>query len=323
MDMPATTDDFIKTKESLIALGLSVRIQNILLNSGINCLGDLLKLTTEDLARMQNLDQKGIYQIESTLKETNVDELMDLMNRVKKNQRNISKKQKKILDMWNSADHTYKSIGEIFGVSRERIRQVLAQLKRKGFEIISTQEASRGRRKNLISEEVKSIDEVKFTKMFHIGRSREEICNYFSINGNTYEDIKKYFIETGTISNRNRILDSIKFDIDNVDEITRYREDTILQMRDNNHRLDDIASALEISKIRLTQIIKNMKDKGISIPNSRISGKSLPDEEITLRVNKIEHCLDKGMNVRQISHVINVSQHVIKRLIYKHLILNK
>ena len=323
MDMPATTDDFIKTKESLIALGLSVRIQNILLNSGINCLGDLLKLTTEDLARMQNLDQKGIYQIESTLKETNVDELMDLMNRVKKNQRNISKKQKKILDMWNSADHTYKSIGEIFGVSRERIRQVLAQLKRKGFEIISTQEASRGRRKNLISEEVKSIDEVKFTKMFHIGRSREEICNYLSITGNTYENIKKYFIEKGTISNRNRILDSIKFDIDNVDEITRYREDTILQMRDNNHRLDDIASALEISKIRLTQIIKNMKDKGISIPNSRISGKSLPDEEITLRVNKIEHCLDKGMNVRQISHVINVSQHVIKRLIYKHLILNK
>ena len=323
MDMPATTDDFIKTKESLIALGLSVRIQNILLNSGINCLGDLLKLTTEDLARMQNLDQKGIYQIESTLKETNVDELMDLMNRVKKNQRNISKKQKKILDMWNSADHTYKSIGEIFGVSRERIRQVLAQLKRKGFEIISTQEASRGRRKNLISEEVKSIDEVKFTKMFHIGRSREEICDYFSITGNTYENIKKYFIEKGTISNRNRILDSIKFDIDNVDEITRYREDTILQMRDNNHRLDDIASALEISKIRLTQIIKNMKDKGISIPNSRISGKSLPDEEITLRVNKIEHCLDKGMNVRQISHVINVSQHVIKRLIYKHLILNK
>ena len=77
----------------------------------------------------------------------------------------------------------------------------------------------------------------------------------------------------------------------------------------------------DISKFNTNNIeIKNMKDKGISIPNSRISGNPLSDEEIISRVNKIEHCLDKGMNVRQISHVINVSPHVIKRLIYKHLI---
>ena len=146
------------------------------------------------------------------------------------------------------------------------------------------------------------------------------MCTHFSINQDAYKEHETKLIEKGVISNRKRILDSIKFDIENVDEISRYREDTIMQMREDGHRLDDIASALELSKIRLTQIIKNMKDKGYSIPNSRISGNPLSDEEIIERVNKIEHCLDKGMNVRQISHLINVSPHVIKRLIYKHLI---
>ena len=225
--------------------------------------------------------------------------------------------------MWNSAEHTYESLGKIFGISRERIRQILAQIKRKGFQVISTKEASMGRRKNFIYEQREHIDDDEFAKMFHLGSSQEEMCTHFSINQDAYREHETKLIGKGVISNRKRILDSIKFDIENVDEISRYRENTIMQMREDGYRLDDIASALEISKIRLTQIIKNMKDKGISIPNSRISGNPLSDEEIISRVNKIEHCLDKGMNVRQISHVINVSPHVIKRLIYKHLIKNE
>ena len=50
--------------------------------------------------------------------------------------------------MWNSAEHTYESLGKIFGISRERIRQILAQIKRKGFQVISIKEASIGRREN-------------------------------------------------------------------------------------------------------------------------------------------------------------------------------
>ena len=52
-------------------------------------------------------------------------------------------------------------------------------------------------------------------------------------------------------------------------------------MREDGYRFDDIASALKLAR-RLTQI-KNMKDKGISIPNSRISGNPLSDEEIISR----------------------------------------
>ncbi len=321
--MSVTTNNFLKTKESLIALGLSLRVQNCLLIAGINCLDDLLKLSTKDLSEMHNLGQKGIYEIQSTLKKSNIDELKDFVTRAKNSKRKLSDRQKKILDLWNSADHTYESIGEIFGLSRERIRQIIVQIKRKGFKVISTKEASMGRRENFLYEKRKHIDDDEFAKMFHLGSSQEEICKHFSINEDVYREYKTKLIEKGVISNRKRILNSIKFDIENLDEISRYREDIIMKMRDDGHRLDDIASMLELSKIRLTQIIKNMKDKGYSIPNSRMTGNPLSSEEIISRVNKIEYCLDKGMNVRQISHVINVSPHVIKRLIYKHLIKNE
>ena len=318
--MFSTKDDFIKTKESLIALGLSERSQNALLNSGISCLGDLLKLSYRNLVHINNLGKKSICEIQESTKELNIDELIDLVERSRKSKIRITNRQEMILDMWNSAEHTYESIGEIIGVSRERIRQILVNLKRKGFDLISIKEAGRGRRANYLNEQSDFIDDDKFIKMFHLGHSQEEICNKFLINNDVYEHHKNYLSAKGVISNKKRILDTIKFDIENVDEITRNRENVIIKMRKENYKLEDIAEALAISKIRLTQVIKTMKDKGYTIPNSRMSGKPLSEEEIISRVNKIDYCLDKGMNIRQISHVININPHVIKALVYKHLV---
>ena len=64
-------------------------------------LGDLLKLSENDLMQMHNLGEKGTYQIKDALK-TNIDQLMDLVNRANQSKRYISKRQKKMLDMWNS-----------------------------------------------------------------------------------------------------------------------------------------------------------------------------------------------------------------------------
>tara|TARA_B100000925_G_C21961682_1_gene453668 strand:- start:276 stop:1247 length:972 start_codon:yes stop_codon:yes gene_type:complete len=320
MHIFTTKNDFIKTKESLIALGLSTKNQNALLNAGVTCLGDLLKLSENDLMQMHNLGEKGTYQIKDALKETNIDQLMDLVNRANQSKRYISKRQKKILDMWNSGAHTYQSIGDLFGVSRERIRQILNKIKRKGYEVISVKEASMSRRENFLNERRNDIDEDVFVKMFNQGFSREEICAYFSFSEGVYQDHKNHLIDKKVISNKARILNLIKSDIENVDELTKHREQTIMKMRKKNYKLDDIALELEISKIRLTQIIKRMKDKGYDIPNSRISGGSLSHEEVISRVNQIEHCLDNNMSIRQISHVINVSPHQIKSLAYKYLI---
>ena len=45
----------------------------------------------------------------------------------------LSKRNTKILDLWNTGEHTYETIGDIFGVTRERIRQILAKAKKAGF----------------------------------------------------------------------------------------------------------------------------------------------------------------------------------------------
>jgi len=62
----------------------------------------------------------------------------------------ISKRSQKILDMWNSGEHTYESIGDKFFISRERVRQILAKEKKKGFEILDTDTVSKKRTEHKI-----------------------------------------------------------------------------------------------------------------------------------------------------------------------------
>jgi hypothetical protein len=63
-----------------------------------------------------------------------------------------------------------------------------------------------------------------------------------------------------------------------------------------------------------------MKDRGIDVPNSRNSGMFLSREETLLRVNNIDKCLDDGMNMRQISIVLGITEQTVKKLIYRYLI---
>lgn len=238
-------------------------------------------------------------------------------------EKKITKRQKRILDLWNSGEHTLQSIGDIFGISRERIRQILSRLKSRGFMILSSKETSILRREKHLSNQRKYIDINQFMNMYHSGCSKTEIRRKLSIKSREYDMHKNYLLNKGVISNRKRILDTIKFDLENGDEIKRHRESIIMKMRHDNCNLVEIANKLQISKVRLTQIIKDMKDKGYLIPNSQESGNPLSDDEITSRINNIEHCLDKGMNIRQISHVMNLQESVIKRLIYRYLVINK
>jgi DNA-binding CsgD family transcriptional regulator len=91
-------------------------------------------------------------------------------------------------------------------------------------------------------------------------------------------------------------------------------------MRAENLSYQDIQDELQISKPRLAQIIKVMKDRGINIPNSRSTGLSLSTEKTIERVNNIDKCLDEGMNMRQISMILGIGESTIKKLIYRHLI---
>lgn len=232
----------------------------------------------------------------------------------------ISKRNQKILDMWNSGEHTYESIGDEFFISRERIRQILAKEKKKGFKILSTSDAAKDRTKHKLMKIIKTINPEDFASKYHNGASVEEITDYFDISIKIFYQMIEELTEKNVISHRSKVLNEIKYDVENISEIQKYREKIILAMRAKNEPYRAISEELQISKPRLSQTIKSMKDRGIDVPNSRNSGMFLSREETLLRVNNIDKCLDDGMNMRQISIVLGIAEQTVKKLIYRYLI---
>ena len=222
--------------------------------------------------------------------------------------------------MWNSGEHTYESIGDEFFISRERIRQILAKESKKGFEILSTSDAAKKRIKHKVWEVIKTINPEDFAKKYHDGVSVEEMTDYYDISTRTFYQIIEELTEKNVISHRIKVLNEIKYDVENISEIQKYREKIILAMRAKNETYGVISDELQISKPRLSQAIKSMKDRGIDVPNSRNSGMFLGHDETLLRVNNIDKCLDNGMNMRQTSIVLGLTEQTVKKLIYRYLI---
>lgn len=233
--------------------------------------------------------------------------------------RKLSPRNTKIYELWQTGNHTYETIGKEFGVSRERIRQILKKAKELGYEVLETSAASRSRSSNRINTIIDEIDINVFVRLYETGCSNTQIQDELSISNLTFKALEQKAIDCGLTSLKLRIIRSIVFDIENPDELTKHRESIILDMKRRNCSLQEIADQLSISKIRLTQIIKRMKAKGIQIPNSRDSGKPLSLSETLDRVSLIESHLDDGKNMRQISFLTNIAEQSIKRLIYEHL----
>tara|TARA_B100001121_G_C18641709_1_gene599535 strand:+ start:444 stop:1160 length:717 start_codon:yes stop_codon:yes gene_type:complete len=233
--------------------------------------------------------------------------------------RKLSPRNTQIYELWQTGNHTYETIGKEFGVSRERIRQILKQAREKGYEVLETYEVSRNRSSNRINAIIENIDINEFVRLYETGCSNRQINDELNINNQAFKALEQRATDRGLTSLKLRIIRSIVFDIENPDELTKHRESIILDMKRKNFRLKEIAEKLSISKIRLTQIINRMKSRGIQIPNSRNTGNPLPFSELLDRVSLIESYLDDGKNVRQISLITNISEHSIKRLIYEHL----
>jgi DNA-binding CsgD family transcriptional regulator len=232
----------------------------------------------------------------------------------------LSKRNHKILSLWNSGNHTYESIGDIFFLSRERIRQILSKIKNKGFEVTDTKTISKSRTLNKLEAIAKTINHKDFAEKYHNGFTRAEFIDYFDIDASVYNYLIDKLTEKKIISHKIKVLNDIKYDIENISEIQKFRENIIIKMRAENLSYQDIQDELQISKPRLAQIIKVMKDRGINIPNSRSTGLSLSTEKTIERVNNIDKCLDEGMNMRQISMILGIGESTIKKLIYRHLI---
>ena len=70
----------------------------------------------------------------------------------------LSERDLAIVDMWNSMKYTYQSISDEFGITRERVRQILSEAKRKGFQIKDKHDVSKNRSQLHKESLIKKID---------------------------------------------------------------------------------------------------------------------------------------------------------------------
>lgn len=240
----------------------------------------------------------------------------------------LSKRDKKIVQMWNSMRYTYQLIAdEIGGISRERVRQILSKAKKKGFQVKDVLTVSKIRSEANKSNRLTELDDsIKkdIIDSYHSGQSFDEILKTLDPKTSYDLNLIRIFIEhlktNKLVSYKQHIFSRIKLSRDNPDAVTVYRESVIIKMRKDNAPLQDIANKLGISKIRLTQIIRRMKNKGINVPNSRVSGNTLSEMEILRRVDLIDVYLDDHVSINKIAELLEMSPQHISMLIYTHLV---
>ena len=155
--------------------------------------------------------------------------------------RKLSPRNTQIYELWQTGNHTYETIGKEFGVSRERIRQILKQAREKGYEVLETSEVSRNRSSNRINAIIENIDINEFVRLYETGCSNRQINDELNINNQAFKALEQRATDRGLTSLKLRIIRSIVFDIENPDELTKHRESIILDMKRKNFRLKEIA----------------------------------------------------------------------------------
>ena len=169
---------------------------------------------------------------------------------------------------------------------------------------------------------IQEADKEEILDKYHGGKPQDQIFKSLdsNISQNDFRLFCAFAKKENLFSYKKHILSQIKNHRLKPDALTLFRESTIIKMRTENKTLDEIALNLDLGKIRVTQIIRRMKNKGMNIPNSRISGGALSQEEILKRVSLIDSYLDDQLTVSQIAELLSMSPQHVSMLIFTHLI---
>ena len=249
-----------------------------------------------------------------------------------KNKYFVSERNKKILDLWNSGEHTLETIASKFGVIRERIRQILQKLRKQKFEVMSTQDVSKKRSSHMLKSKLEEANVDKISKLYLNGYSQNEILLEVGDQPMPLNTIIKELKKEGLISYKLGLFGRIKRKREErlKDRKIQYRRKVILEMRKQDKSLKEIAQALEISKIRVSQEIASMKSEGIYVPKteahidinhlSRVELKMKNEKNLSTIVDSIEFYLDQEKKPQEISRILSIQSHKVYDLIYEHLV---
>ena len=190
-----------------------------------------------------------------------------------------------ILEEWNTTGATYEEIATRHGgITRERVRQVIDTLRSEGRYALEAR--SEEKRTLRIDSKYGDFDAEK-----EVLKRYKDSDYYDWRNGLAHYKVaqvrlaEKRLRKIGKIFPRsNKIKHSLKLDY-------THRYKFIKEMKAKGKTLDQIAEALNLSKIRGSELCKEMRELGYqferSAPPSHLEATSLPEKEIKRRSEMI------------------------------------
>ena len=212
----------------------------------------------------------------------------------------LNERNKRIINLWNDDPmQTLQSLGKEFGVSRERIRQILKEAQFHGIEIRPSTERS----KNLNLKRIEAVKAEVFYALENIYGTSE------------YPAWKRQFVKKASVIQRKFLREEVRRRWKNgtldpllnfyTDASLKERHYKILQYRKLGMTWKEIGKTLNLSKASIAIYLKDLKLAGL-YPNTRqkqVEAVSLDNDLVQERLDKIREALISGKSIREIKVV--------------------
>lgn len=251
-----------------------------------------------DINRIENL--KSVWALKKHLLKAEYN-----LSRAKKKLRWVSNQRNlEVLTLWN-LDHsnTYQSLGDRYGITRERIRQLLNRAEAEGYYVRSTKERTVHNTKEKInavfSEVVNAI-----ANLYGTPEWIEWKDNFFEKNpGVIYRKFVKFTLQKCWKKKLIDPLDNFKFDFQITEQHMR-----VLNLRMNHLTIEECANILSCSTALITKLLRDLKQIGLyrnpRLNQNQVASVSLDKEQINKRLDWIREGLRNGKTLRDLEKEI-------------------
>lgn len=229
----------------------------------------------------------------------------------------LTKKEESIKTMRESG-LTLEQIGQHYSVSRERIRQILTKIKKKGFDVPRTasmvkKATANEKNKQIVNEQIKT-NSINFIQEYKKNLSDQETAKKLGLSIKNFRTIVEILIKEGRMDRRLKIFDKKQY-------LEMKQEwDEIAEMREAGYSNQKIASIFGVSSQMISIKIERMKSNGYSIRPygtmvDRDYASELDEETLAYRTTEIRRLNNLGLTKLQIAKKMGMGH----RDIYRHI----
>jgi transposase len=269
-------------------------------------------LTKDEILAKFNLSLADLYGFQRKAKKLGFE--IKRLNRISQS---LSEKEKKILEL-RKVGQTLEEIAAPFDVTRERIRQILARIKKKGFDVPKTagivkKTSAAKKNKQIIEDQIKSNSD-HFIKEYRKNLSDKDTAKNLELSLKNFRTVVEIFIKEGRMNRRLKIFDEKQY-------IKMKKEwDEIAAMRKAGYSNQKIASILDTSIQMISIKIERMKTNGYHIsPYGKMADRDYStdhdEETLAYRTKVITELNNQGLSKSQIAKKLGISS----RDLYRHI----